>query len=68
MKIEIITDGVSEIREMTAEEKTQAEKYKKEFEQLHAAEIAAYEAKEAARAALLDKLGITADEAKLLLG
>jgi phosphopantetheinyl transferase (holo-ACP synthase) len=30
--------------------------------------IAALAAKEAARQALLDKLGITADEAKLLLG
>jgi ParB-like chromosome segregation protein Spo0J len=33
-----------------------------------AAAVAAAEAKEAARQALLDKLGITADEAKLLLG
>lgn len=32
------------------------------------AEAAALAAKEVARAALLDKLGITADEAKLLLG
>jgi hypothetical protein len=32
------------------------------------AAIAEAEAKEAARQALLDKLGITADEAKLLLG
>jgi len=31
-------------------------------------EIAALAAQEAARAALLNKLGITADEAKLLLG
>jgi hypothetical protein len=31
-------------------------------------ELAEAEAKEAARQALLDKLGITADEAKLLLG
>ena len=32
-----------------------------------AAQKAAYEAKEAAKAALLDRLGMTAEEAKLLL-
>lgn len=51
-------------REMTADELAQWEADKA------AAEAAAAEAaaKEVARQALLDKLGITADEAKLLLG
>lgn len=51
-------------REMNAEELAQLEADKAEAE----AKAAAIAAKEAARAALLDKLGITADEAKLLLG
>lgn len=51
-------------REETAEEKAQRiadEKAYKEF-------VAQIEAKEAARQAILDRLGLTADEAKLLLG
>jgi hypothetical protein len=36
--------------------------------ELSAVQFAELQAKEAARQALLDKLGITADEAKLLLG
>ena len=50
-------------REMNAAELKQAEKDKKAYQ----AEIAAAEAKAKAKAALLVKLGITADEAKLLL-
>ena len=50
-------------REMNAAELKQAEKDKKAYQ----AEIAAAEAKAQAKAALLDRLGITADEAKLLL-
>ena len=50
-------------REMTTAELKQAEKDKKAYQ----AEIAAAEAKAEAKAALLDKLGITANEAKLLL-
>ena len=50
-------------REMNAAELKQAEKDKKTYQ----AEIEAAEAKAEAKAALLDKLGITADEAKLLL-
>lgn len=51
-------------REMNADELAQYEADKAASEAMKA-EAAA---KEAARAALLDKLGITADEAKLLLG
>ena len=51
-------------REMNAAELKQAEKDKKAYQ----AEIAAAEAKVQAKAALLEKLGITQDEAKLLLG
>ena len=65
--MEIITNGVSEIREMTNEEKEQTLKNKKQFDKQYAAEIAAYEAKETARQAVLDKLGLTADEAAALL-
>lgn len=50
-------------REMTAAELKQAEKDKKAYQ----AEIAAVEAKAQAKTALLEKLGITEDEAKLLL-
>jgi hypothetical protein len=51
-------------RDYTPEEMAEIETAK----QLREAEIADLAIKEAARAALLDKLGITADEAKLLLG
>ena len=51
-------------REMTAEELAQYEADQAEA----AAKKAEAEAKETARQALLDKLGINADEAKLLLG
>jgi hypothetical protein len=51
-------------REMTTEEFAQ---YKID-QTAAAAEQAAIEAKEATRAALLDRLGITAEEAKILLG
>ena len=50
-------------REMNAAELKQAEKDKATYQ----SEIAAAEAKAQAKAALLNKLGITADEAKLLL-
>lgn len=51
-------------REMTDAEFT---KYKKRQE-IAAKEEAEAEAKEAAKAAILDKLGLTADESRLLLG
>jgi hypothetical protein len=55
--------GEVEVREMNAEELVQYE-----ADQAEAAAVAAAEAaKEAARQVLLDKLGINADEAKLLL-
>ena len=57
------TDEIIE-REMTVQELAQLEADNAASEALKA-EAAA---KEAARQALLDKLGITADEAKLLLG
>ena len=56
---EIITE-----REETAEEKANREKLQAET----AAKEAEIALKESARKALLDKLGITAEEAKLLLG
>lgn len=52
------------VREMNAEELAQLELDKATAEAKKQAEIEA----EAARQALLDRLGITADEAKLLLG
>lgn len=51
-------------REMTSEEIEQLEKQQGEI----AAEQEKANAKQTARLAILDKLGITADEAKLLLG
>jgi hypothetical protein len=64
-KIEIhnVETGEIEIREMNADELAQWE-IDKTVEEAKAAEA---EAKAAARQALLDKLGITEDEAKLLL-
>jgi phosphopantetheinyl transferase (holo-ACP synthase) len=59
----VSTDEIIE-REMNADELAQWEADKASAE----AEAAELTAKEAARQALLDKLGITADEAKLLLG
>jgi hypothetical protein len=52
------------VRDADSQEIAQIAKDKKEAE----ARKAEAEAKATARAALLDKLGITADEAKLLLG
>lgn len=51
-------------REETAEEKTKREAREKEIAQAEAEE----DAKAAARQALLNKLGITEEEARLLLG
>ena len=62
------------IHDLTTDTVTDREMTDKEFAQwqteneIFAAEAAEAAAKEAARQALLDKLGITADEAKLLLG
>jgi len=55
--------------EIQIREKNKAELAQDELNKISAeAEKAEVAAKEAARQALLDKLGITADEAKLLLG
>ena len=51
------------LRDMTDEELAQWEKDKAEFEQIRRAKAEA----DAKRQALLDKLGITAEEARLLL-
>jgi len=64
IKIENISTGEIIEREMNDQELAQ---YEKDVADFFAAKAQAT-AKEAARAALLDKLGITADEAKLLLG
>ena len=55
--------GEIKLRELTAEEIAHNEKILAQF----AAEKIEAEAKASAKAALLDRLGITADEAKLLL-
>ena len=61
-KLQINIDGV--VRDMTAEEVAQYE-----LDQIETAKLkAANEQKAAARVALLDRLGITAEEAALLLG
>jgi hypothetical protein len=54
---------------ITEREETAAEKKERlDFEKQVAAEQAEAEAKVTARQAILDRLGLTADEAKLLLG
>lgn len=70
MKIGIYNHLTGEdiVRDMTAEEIAQYEA-EKEAENSRKAEIKSEtEAKESARQALLDKLGITQEEAQLLLG
>lgn len=64
IRIHNIETGEVLDREMTEEEFTKAESDRVEAE----AKQAQAEAKEAARQAILDRLGLTADEAKLLLG
>jgi regulator of protease activity HflC (stomatin/prohibitin superfamily) len=64
IKIHNVTTNEIVEREMNAEELAQLEIDKAEAE----AEAARQAEAEAARQVLLDKLGITADEAKLLLG
>ena len=61
--VDALTGEVVE-RAQTAAEKTQSEKDKAEAE----AQAAAQAAKVAARQAVLDKLGLTADEAAALFG
>ena len=63
-KIINVQTGETTWRDYTEEEIAAVETKQSEI----AAELEAEAAKEAARAALLAKLGITADEAKLLLG
>ena len=65
--VDCSTGEVSEI-ELTAEEIAQREADAKAFAEAKAKEEADKAAAEAAKADLLAKLGITADEAKLLLG
>ena len=65
----IIIEHNVETGEVIEREATPAELAQEAKDQAAAeARLAAAEAKEATRQALLDRLGITADEAKLLLG
>jgi len=61
-------NGVSKEREATAAEKKIIVAAQADYDIAKKAEIAEAQARAIAKAALLDKLGITADEAKLLLG
>lgn len=60
--------GISEVVPLTAEEIADLEVARQAAEDQRAAAEAEAEAKAVAKAALLDKLGITAEEAQLLLG
>ena len=64
----IVSTGEIVEREMTADELAQDKIDREAAAEREAAAAAEKAAAEAARQALLDKLGITADEAKLLLG
>jgi hypothetical protein len=68
MKIEIIENGVSEIRNMSKKELDQVSKDKTDFDAKFADETAKAEAKATARQVILDRLGLNADEAAILLG
>jgi hypothetical protein len=65
--VDCSTGKVSEI-ELTAEEVAQREADAQAFAEAKAAEDADKAAKAAEKAALLERLGITAEEATLLLG
>jgi len=56
-EIELTSNEIKELEKQYAETKLESDKAKAEAE-----------AKESARQAILDRLGLTADEAKLLLG
>jgi hypothetical protein len=64
IKIVNAETGEEIVRDMNAEELEQLQADKVSFENA----IAAQAAKEAQRQAILDRLGLTADEAKLILG
>jgi predicted PhzF superfamily epimerase YddE/YHI9 len=69
MKVEInATTGEVLERELNSDELKQEIKDHAELSELKAAKMAEEEAKATAKADLLARLGITADEAKLLLG
>lgn len=61
--IDVITNEVS-FRDYTADEIAQIE----ESQRLNAIKLAEYQEKMSARLAVLEKLGLTEEEAKLLLG
>lgn len=63
-----IQTGKETIREFTPDEIAQLEASRVITEAERAAKQAEAETKAAARQAILDRLGLTADEAKLLLG
>lgn len=60
--------GISEVVPLTAEEIADLEVARKAADDQRKAAEAEAQAKAEAKAALLDKLGITAEEAQLLLG
>jgi hypothetical protein len=62
-----VTTGEIIVRDMTADELAQYEKDVEKWAKLKADQAKANTAKATAKAALLEKLGITADEAALLL-
>tara|TARA_R110002126_G_scaffold260868_1_gene403834 strand:- start:67 stop:276 length:210 start_codon:yes stop_codon:yes gene_type:complete len=64
IQIHDVLTGEIVLREMTADELAQVEKDKTQRQ----VDAAAQTAKQAARQAVLDKLGLTADEAAALLG
>ena len=68
MIIAYVEDGVSKQREATAEEVAYIESAQADAQAAKAIELEALHKRAEAKAALLEKLGITEDEAKLLLG
>jgi len=68
MIIAYTEDGTTKHREATAEEVANIEAVQAEAQALRAEQEAAAELRATEKAALLQRLGITADEAALLLG
>ena len=63
-----VANNVSDLIDLSDEEQLQFDKNAEIWEQQEEQKVLEAEAKEAQRQAILDRLGLTADEAKLILG
>lgn len=66
--IDDVETGIIQVVELTSAEQKARDKEVADFEKQKAVDLAIIAEKEIQRQAILDRLGLTADEAKLLLG